>query len=152
MQKKLAASDGGGFFFRTEVFLREDIVVFFRLVVRFIPEQKLIFAPHVYYIYLAFAYIYVLYGPRTFHPFCGSPPDGSPLYNFFFIPTGASRPGWFTPPTVSCQDVSPPGKFTPRNVHPLEFSPPILRRKQKFKGNIFFSMLEILEKPGRVYC
>ena len=79
--------------------------------------------------------IHIYNGSRTFHPFCGSPPDGSPLHNFFFHPYGwfTSRmihpsdgftpgrftPGRFTPRTFHPPDISPPGKFTPRNVHPF---------------------------------
>ena len=45
-----------------------------------------IFIIHLIYILVLKAYL--LYGSRTFHPFCGSPPDGSPLYTFFFHPHG----------------------------------------------------------------
>ena len=42
----------------------------------------------VVYSFTIYLCIYLCIGSRTFHPFCGSPPDGSPLHNFFFHPYG----------------------------------------------------------------
>ena len=78
-----------------------------------------------------------LYGSRTFHPFFGSPPDGSPLYKNCFHPNGwftslmihpsdSFTPGRFTPGCFT------PGRFTPRKVHPPKCSP--LRNISNFQG------------------
>ena len=79
----------------------------------------------------------VIVGSRTFHPFCGSPPDGSPLHNIFFHPYGRftsddSPLRRFHPRTFHLPDISPPGHFTPRKVHPPKCSP--LRNISNFQG------------------
>ena len=77
----------------------------------------------------------ILYGSQTFHPFCGSPPVGSPHYKKKIHPYGwfTSRmihpsdgftPGRFTLRTFHHQDVLPPGRFIPRTFHPPDISPP----------------------------
>ena len=118
-----------------------------------------------YYIYL---YIYIcidiyiytyIYGSRTFHPFCGSPPDGSPLYRFFFHPHGwfTSRmihpsygftPGQFTPRTFHPPDVSPHGRFTPRTFHPPQCSPPEMFTPSEYLS--FSRRIKIMYKTNQI--
>ena len=103
-------------------------------------------------------------GSRTFHPFCGSPLDGSPLYKNKFHPYG-----WFTSRMLHPSHGFSPGRFTPgrftprrfisRKVHPAEcsspgrFTPPKCSPPEMFTPSEYFSFsrrVKIMYKANQI--